>query len=75
MDPTETPERLQAYWEANGWPWPLTPAYPEVALLYRVQTQATKVGIDRTGRVVLRKGYGGMGPEDWEAWLSRLAGE
>lgn len=41
---------------------------------YRVSAQSSAVGIDTSGVIRLRKGYGGQGANDWREWFDTLSG-
>jgi hypothetical protein len=45
----------------------------DVALEYQVLAQSTSFGIDPEGAIILKKGYGTQGPEDWRQWFEQLA--
>ena len=41
---------------------------------YRVASQSSAVGIDASGVIRLRKGYGLQGANEWREWFETLAG-
>ena len=74
-DPSESIEKLDAYGQAQGYPWPM--AYPEDGTLsdLRVLVQSTKIAFDRNGVIIYRDGFGGGGPDTWKQVFEDLASQ
>lgn len=73
-DPTESAEHIRSYAETRRFEWPMATLHRDVVIDYGVRTQSTKVGIDASGVVVLREGYGTQSAEEWVRWMDVLAG-
>ena len=73
FDQSEGINRLEAYRQDQGYPWPVATGPRQMARDYEVLIQATKLGISPEGIVVFRKGYGTNSPEEWRGLLDTLS--
>ena len=74
VDPLETDEEIASYRDAEGFPWPMTAAYPDVVKSYNVTRQAAYVAIDADGVVFSSVTYGRKDADDWRGLFEALAG-
>lgn len=75
VDPSESIEVLEAYSDAQGYPWPM--AIPNQGMLRRfnIQVQSSKVAMDRNGVIVYRDGYAQGSDETWRSVFEELASQ
>lgn len=72
IDPTEGPEVVRAYRQAQGYPWTVVLAEREILERYNVVSTAIKYAIDRQGIITFQQGYGIEDVQRWEQVFARL---
>lgn len=72
-DSLEGADRIRSYFEQNRYPWDAYLGNRDLFESYRVTSQSTKIGLDRNGIIIFRKGYGSNPADWWEERLSELA--
>ena len=66
---------LQRYSNNRGLSFPIAPYERSiVADGYRITAQSSAVGIDASGVIRLRKGYGAQSRNEWQGWVDTLTG-
>ena len=75
VDPSESIEKLEAYSNSQGYPWPM--AIPESDMLrkFNIRVQSSKVAVDRDGGIVSRDGYAQGSDETGRGVFEELAGQ
>ncbi|MBI4201955.1 MAG: hypothetical protein HY532_02415 [Chloroflexi bacterium] len=73
IDPTEKLSDLVAYKQAQGYPWPVAEAPSGMLPAYSITTQSTKIGVDESGVITFREGYGVKSADFWNQVLQKLA--
>ena len=72
-DPFEKLDRLVAYKEQQGYPWPVSTAPSGMLPDYKVTVQSTKVAIDGDGIITFREGYGAKSSDIWRQLFESLS--
>ncbi len=72
IDPTEGPEVVRAYHEANGYPWTVALGDREILERYNVLSTSVKYAVDRQGTIAFQRGYGVEDAASWERMLEEL---
>lgn len=65
IDPTEGPDVVRAYVEANKYPWRSALGNPDTLVAYNVNSTAIKYAINRQGVISFQGGYGVEKDETW----------
>ena len=74
-DPGDSVSRIQSHARGRGITFPMAPNDRSIVVdAYRVSSQSSAVGIDASGVIRLRKGYGLQGANEWREWFDTLAG-
>ncbi len=74
-DPGDSVSRIQSHVRNRGITFPMAANDRSITVdSYRVSAQSSAVGIDASGIIRLRKGYGGQGANDWREWFDTLSG-
>lgn len=74
-DPGDSVSQIQNHARNRGITFPMAPNDRSIVVnSYRVSSQSSAVGIDASGVIRLRKGYGLQGASDWREWFEELAG-
>jgi len=66
IDPTEGPEAVRAYQQANGYPWTVALGDREVLERYNVLSTSVKYAVDRHATITFQRGYGVEDAGSWE---------
>ena len=74
IDPTDNMERLEAFRENQGYPWPIAHSGGDTLASLKVRQQSTKVAIDANGVIVYRERMGGGNAEKWREVFQELSG-
>jgi hypothetical protein len=72
IDPTETADVLRRYQTSQEYPWPAAVGNREMLQAYNVTSTSTKYGMDRSGLVNWRRGYGVASASEWDELLRAL---
>ena len=70
---TQTLERLVNNQNREGYPGEVAEPSSNMLTDFRVLKQSTKVGIDATGAIVYRAGFGDVGGDGWQGVFEDLA--
>ena len=74
-DPGDSASQVQSHARNRGITFPMAPNDRSIVVdSYRVSSQSSAVGIDASGVIRLRKGYGLQGANDWREWFDTLSG-
>ena len=74
-DPSDSASQVRSHARNRGITFPMAPNDRSIVVdAYRVTSQSSAVGIDASGVIRLRKGYGLQGANEWQAWFQTLAG-
>ena len=74
-DPGDSVSQIQRSANNRGITFPMAPNDRSIVVdSYRVSAQSSAVGIDASGVIRLRKGYGLQGANDWREWFDTLSG-
>ena len=74
IDPTDDMERLEAFREDQGYPWPIAHSGKDTLTRLNVTYQSTKVAIGADGIIVYRERMGGGDPDKWREVFQELSG-
>lgn len=74
-DPGDSVSQVQRHAQNRGITFPMAPNDRSIVVdSYRVSSQSSAVGIDASGVIQLRKGYGLQGANEWREWFETLSG-
>ena len=74
-DPGDSASQVRSHARSRGITFPMAPNDRSIVVdAYRVASQSSAVGIDASGVIRLRKGYGLQGAGEWREWFETLAG-
>lgn len=74
-DALSSESELQRYSNNRGLSFPIAPYQRSiVADGFRITSQSSAVGIDASGVIRLRKGYGAQNSSQWQEWVDTLVG-
>jgi|TARA_B100001971_G_scaffold85267_1_gene78816 hypothetical protein len=71
-DPVESYEKLAAYRDKQGYPWPIAQAGDGMLSKFRVLQQSTKIAFNGRGTVVYRDLFGMGSDERWRELFDEL---
>ena len=74
-DPGDSVSRVRSHVSNRGVTFPMAPHDRDIVVSsYRVSAQSSAVGIDASGVIRLRKGYGLQDGNEWWRWVETLTG-
>ena len=74
-DPGDSVSRIRSSANNRGITFPMAANDRSIVVdSYRISAQSSAVGIDASGVIRLRKGYGIQGGNEWREWFDTLSG-
>ncbi len=73
LDPLESPLELEQFRKEQGLQFPVAVPTSRMIADFRVLVQSTKVGIDGSGRIIYRDGYGKGGEDGFAEVIRNLS--
>lgn len=73
MDLGESVQDLKRFRERQGYPFQLATTDAATLIAYHYVGQSSKFGVDRSGVIAYRAGYGQGNDDEWRALFRRLA--
>lgn len=66
IDPSEGPDVLRAYQQAQGYPWSVAMGDREMLQRYNVVSTSIKYAVNKDGIITHQRGYGVEDAQTWE---------
>jgi len=72
IDPTDTREVMTKLAKEENFKFPLTWGHPQIMIDFRVESQATTVGINRNGKIVFQKNKVALSEKEYRTLFDQL---